>query len=197
MAEQSFRALIANAHNGDNVAAQAIVNEYTDALVAVARRQIGPRLARRLDPDDVVQSTYRSLFVRMRDGQYELGSGQDLWKLLVTMTLNKVRRQARYHSTQRRNTQLERVGAEFLEGEICDPAPGPSDAAELVDETAALLSEVEPPGSDDCRIAPAGADDYRDSGRNGTSPSQHSPHPGASSAEIGAVDYGMNLTEFI
>jgi RNA polymerase sigma-70 factor (ECF subfamily) len=142
MSEQSFRALIDDARNGDDAAAQAIVEQYTGALVAVARRQIGPRLAQRLDADDVVQSAYRSLFVRMRDGEYELGSGQDLWKLLVTMTLNKVRRHARHHATQRRNMHLEQGGAEHLEGMVVDPQPGPADAAELVDETAALLSSL-------------------------------------------------------
>lgn len=142
MSEHSFRALIHDARNGDDAAAQAIVDQYTGALVAVARRQIGPRLAQKLDADDVVQSAYRSLFVRMREGEYELGSGQDLWKLLVTMTLNKVRRHARYHATQRRNIHLEQGVADYLEAAIADPHPSPADAAELVDETAALLESL-------------------------------------------------------
>ena len=102
-----FDDLIDNVRAGSNDAAEEIVNEYTAALVAVARRQMGAKLARRVDPEDIIQSTYRSLFVRMREGEYELGSGRDLWKLLVTIALNKVRRKAKFHRADRRNMDLD------------------------------------------------------------------------------------------
>ena len=130
--ERSFQALMDDLRSGQEDAAEQIVNEYTSALVAVARKQIGPRLSRRLDAEDVVQSTYRSLFVRVRDGEYDLASGQDLWKLLVAMTLNKVRRKARFNSTDRRNMMLE---TSALSGESGPPVehtaqsgPTPEDA---------------------------------------------------------------------
>ena len=142
MAELSFRALMADLRSGGETAAEEIVSEYTAALVAVARRQIGPQLAQRLDPEDIVQSTYRSLFVRMRQGEYELGSGRDLWKLLVTMTLNKVRRQAKFHSAQRRDVHLEAAGTLPLADDANANGPSPSEAAELIDEVQALLADL-------------------------------------------------------
>lgn len=141
----SFRELIRATRNGDESAAERIVNEFTGPLVAMARRQIGERLAARVEAEDIVQSMYRSLFVRMRDGEYELGSGSDLWKLVVTMTLNKVRRKAKFHSTQKRGTQKEQRLTSG-DGQI-DPVgadPAPEDIVELVDTLQSFVSGVNP-----------------------------------------------------
>ena len=54
--ETSFRVLMTELVDGRNEAAVEIVEEYTAALVAVARREISPKLARRVDPEDIVQS---------------------------------------------------------------------------------------------------------------------------------------------
>ena len=145
---EEFADLLADLRAGDELAAGKIVEEYTDALVAVARRQIGGKLARRVDPEDIIQSTYRSLFVRVQKGEYELGSGRELWKLLVTMTLNKVRRKAKYHGTQRRDVNLDQSVANDDNGSYVDRSPSggptPADAAALVDELQSVLAELKP-----------------------------------------------------
>jgi RNA polymerase sigma-70 factor (ECF subfamily) len=145
---RSFTDLLQDLRAGDELAAKVIVDEYTDALVAVARRQMGSKLARRVDPEDIIQSTYRSLFVRMQDGEYELGDGHDLWKLLVTMTLNKVRRKAKFHRTARRDMAKDQsLGAEAVlpaAGHASDRGPSPEDAAELVDELQTVLERLKP-----------------------------------------------------
>lgn len=97
--DQLMQALVA----GDDRAADLIVREYTGALLHVARREIGAKLGRRIDAEDVVQSAYRSFFLRMEQGEYELGSGSELWKLLLTIMLNKVRRQGNFHLAQKRS----------------------------------------------------------------------------------------------
>ena len=144
---QAFSDLLDDLRAGDEQAAGQIVDEHTDALVAVARRQMGAKLARRVDPEDIVQSTYRSLFVRMRQGEYELGSGHDLWKLLVTITLNKVRRKAKFHRTARRDMNRDQSvtdGTGALANRSPDGGPTPDDAAALVDELQTLLESVKP-----------------------------------------------------
>lgn len=148
MEPASFAQLWNDVVEGKPEAAQQIVDHYSAALVAVARRQIGRKLARRVDAEDVVQSTYRSLFVRARQGEYELGSGRDMWKLLVTMTLNKVRRQAKFHRAQRRSLSREQ-SARAGEGpapvlQAAGDEPGPDEAAMLVDEVEHLLSRLRP-----------------------------------------------------
>lgn len=142
----SFRELVRATRNGDESAAERIVNEFTGPLVAMARRQIGERLSARVEAEDVVQSMYRSLFVRMRDGEYELGSGSDLWKLVVTMTLNKIRRKAKFHTTQKRGMQREQrltsVDGSQIE-QVGDDA-APDDIVELLDTLQTFVAGVSP-----------------------------------------------------
>ena len=145
--ETSFRVLMTELVDGRNEAAVEIVEEYTAALVAVARREISPKLARRVDPEDIVQSAYRSFFVRMGRGEYELGNGKELWKLLLTITLNKVRKQGKFHHARKRNVSNDQSAqASSLAAPIADLArseePSPHDAAMLVDEVSALLATL-------------------------------------------------------
>lgn len=146
MREKSFRILMDELVTGDGDAADRIVSEYTAALVAVARRQIGPRLGRRVDAEDVVQSTYRSLFVRLQRGEFELANGEDLWRLLVTIVLNKVRRQARFHRAARRNLDRESSvvteEGQGIEASAPSEEPTPEEAALLVDELQHFLASL-------------------------------------------------------
>jgi RNA polymerase sigma-70 factor (ECF subfamily) len=139
----TFRQLVSGLREGDEHAARHIVEHFTEPLVAVARRQIGARLRRRVDPEDIVQSTYRSLFGRMRDGQYQLGNGQDLWKLLVTLTLNKVRRKAKFHSAARRSVLVEQSHLPDLQSaETNLTEPSAEDAAELLDLLQQFIASI-------------------------------------------------------
>ncbi len=145
--EQSFRILLDQLRAGDEAAAAKIVEDHTAGLVAVARRQMGGGLARRIDPEDILQSVYRSLFVRVQQGEFELGAGRDLWQLLVTMTLNKVRRSARFHGAGKRDMSMDqsvRADADPLAHVPGDGEPGPEEAAMLIDETEAFLKSLKP-----------------------------------------------------
>lgn len=144
--ETSFRALMNDVIAGREVAAGEIVSKYTAELVAVARREISPKLARRIDAEDAVQSAYRSFFIRMGRGEYELGNGKELWKLLLTITLNKVRKQGKFHHAKKRNvTNDESRAATGVapEANLAESQePSPQDAAMLVDQVSALLNSV-------------------------------------------------------
>lgn len=82
---------------------------YGDSLQRVAERQIASWLRRRVDPEDVVQSACRTFFRRAGAGDFSLENKDDLWKLLLTITLNKVRMQARFHSRNRRSINKEQA----------------------------------------------------------------------------------------
>ena len=143
----SFRVLMDELVGGRESAAADIVAEYTAALVSVARRAISPKLARRIDPEDVVQSAYRSFFVRMGRGEYELGNGKELWKLLLTITLNKVRKQGKFHRAKKRSVSLEQsAGPSTIAAPAAELArstePNPEDAAILIEAVVTLLATL-------------------------------------------------------
>lgn len=102
---------------------------YGGPLHDVANRQLSQQLKRRVDPEDVVQSACRTFFRRVQQGQFELAGRSDLWRLLLTITLNKARMQARYHGRECRDVAREHT----LEDESADTGSAVVQALEEVD----------------------------------------------------------------
>src|SRR3954468_17895002 len=88
-------------------AAGRIWARYLDDLLSLARRQLAPRVRRREDEQDVVQSMYKSFCARQQRGQYELSDRKDLWQLLVAITENKARSTSARHGRQKRDIRRE------------------------------------------------------------------------------------------
>lgn len=84
-------------------------DKYGEALQRAAERQIASWMRHRVDPEDVVQSACRTFFRRAGEGDFSLENKDDLWKLLLTITLNKVRMQARFHTRNRRSVSREQA----------------------------------------------------------------------------------------
>jgi RNA polymerase sigma-70 factor (ECF subfamily) len=105
MAESfSFEELMRRVRSGDGAAATELVHKYEPAIrMEVRRRLRDPRLHRVLDSMDVCQSVLASFFVRATAGEYDLDQPDQLIRLLIVMTRNKVAYQARKHHAQRRD----------------------------------------------------------------------------------------------
>ena len=58
---------------------------------------------RKLDPEDVVQSVYRSFFGRYQAGQFDLATWDALWSLLTVITVRKCLNRTEYYLAQCRN----------------------------------------------------------------------------------------------
>ena len=100
-------ALVELWRQGDENAARAIVDRYVDRLMTLARRRLSQRLASRVDPEDIVQSAFRSFFARAKEGRFVFAEQDDLCKLLVRMTLHKTLRQVAFHKAAKRNPSAE------------------------------------------------------------------------------------------
>src|SRR5689334_17158468 len=86
-------------------------DRFTRRLVGLARRQLGDLLRHKVDPEDVVQSVYKSFLLRYGA---EMLAGQDeegLWALLARITLRKCADRARYHRAGRRDSAREAAEA--------------------------------------------------------------------------------------
>jgi RNA polymerase sigma factor (sigma-70 family) len=139
--DPSSAELLERYRQGDSSAADAIFARYVERLTAIVRSRMTPALNRRIDPEDAVQSAYRSFFIRARDRKFSLQRSGELWKLLVTITLNKLRRQVAHHRSQKRSIQRDRADFEFegLSGE-----PSPLEALAAADELAAFMARLDP-----------------------------------------------------
>jgi RNA polymerase sigma-70 factor (ECF subfamily) len=87
--DQSFDDVMARLRAGDADAADALFQKFAGRLIALARRRLGGRMRRKVDPEDILQSVFRSFFFRQADGRLVPRNWNHLWVLLVTITTRK------------------------------------------------------------------------------------------------------------
>lgn len=112
--------------------------QYGTSLERLAGKHLATGLQQRLDPEDVVQSVYRTFFRRASDGQFQLSDRSDLWRLLCVITLTKVRSQARRQLRQKRNINKEvrldaPPGGKGRPADLEAAAPAPDESIEFTE----------------------------------------------------------------
>jgi RNA polymerase sigma factor (sigma-70 family) len=146
-AEGSFAELMSRLRAGDQEAASEIFTRYAYRLIALARSRLDARMRQKVDPEDVVQSVFKSFFLRQADGKLTLDGWDELWTILTVITLRKCGRKIRYFHRQRRNNQQE---LSFRIDDGSDTSwlaiardPTPSEAAILEETLAELFRGLE------------------------------------------------------
>jgi RNA polymerase sigma-70 factor (ECF subfamily) len=102
----SDSSLLQRLRRGNSDAATELYHRYAGRLRALAEVRCSANLARRLDADDIVQSVFRSFFREAQNGYYDVPAGEDLWKLLLVIALNKIRAQGAFHLAAKRDVRL-------------------------------------------------------------------------------------------
>lgn len=78
-----------------NEAATRFADCYIDRLLRLIERNFAVKYRRGLEAEDVAQSVMKSMLIRMRDGKLTPGAGKEIWRLLCTVALNKIRNRIR------------------------------------------------------------------------------------------------------
>ena len=147
--DPSFADLMARLRKGENQAAAQVFNRFASRLVALARKQLDPQMLQKVDPEDVMQSVFRSFFVRNAAGQLgEFETWDNLWGMLVIMTQRKCGRRIDYFRAARRDVQLEvrgQLSEEQSRSDWCisDNEPTPPEAAMLTETVERLMSSLQ------------------------------------------------------
>jgi len=124
MAEpDSFEKVVEGLRANDESAAGEVFGRYANRLIGLARGRLDRHLRQKLDPEDVVQSVFRSFFTRQAEGQFDLETWDGLWSLLVRITLRKCAEKGRAFHAARRD-----VGHEVNLGGSSDDSSGPQHA---------------------------------------------------------------------
>lgn len=111
---------------------------YARRLAHLAEQHLSQKVKSREDGEDVVQSVFRTFFRRSSQGDFQIDNSNQLWALLVKMTLRKARTKARHHSAERRDVRAETVDED---GEVLmtmAQGPNPEEGAclaDLIEET--------------------------------------------------------------
>jgi DNA-directed RNA polymerase specialized sigma24 family protein len=92
-------------------AARVIWERFSPRLQALVRRHLDNRIRRREDEHDILQNTYVSFCKGQFEGKASPSSRQELWKLLVRITMCKVVNTAHRHHAARRDVRRERTEA--------------------------------------------------------------------------------------
>jgi RNA polymerase sigma factor (sigma-70 family) len=89
--------------------ASLIWQRYFRDLLELARKHLDRRVRPREDEEDVLQSMFRSFCARQGRGEFDLADRDELWRLLVTITLRKARNTARDHHREMRDVSREQT----------------------------------------------------------------------------------------
>lgn len=141
--------LFADWKDGDQDAAFVMFERYVNRLTALARSRLSPRMQHRVDPEDIVQSTYRVFFDRASRNEFSLQRTGDLWRLLAAITLKKVQAKVEFHQAQKRtihNDAGQGDSSSFYAAplEAVDREPTPDESVALVEEIQHVLERLDP-----------------------------------------------------
>ena len=136
----SDRTLLRRLQSGEADAATLLYLRYAARITSLACKQRGADLASRFDPDDIVQSTFRTFFRRAAEGHYDLPEGEDLWKLLLVIALQRVRDACSFHRAAKRDVRV----SQSIEASDCATRSGRDEIglAELKMVVDELLGEL-------------------------------------------------------
>jgi RNA polymerase sigma-70 factor, ECF subfamily len=111
------QSLLQRYRKGDDDAATELYMRYAHRLQALTNAQTSNDLKQRVDNEDLVQSIFRTFFRRVARGQYDVPDGEELWKLLLVIGLNKIRSTAIHHRAHKRDIGRTSSGSAALEAQ--------------------------------------------------------------------------------
>ncbi len=137
--------------NRDGDAAQALWEKFHRRLLGVAARQLGGNARGVGDADDVVNDAFASFYRRVEQGEYTAVNDRDgLWRLMLTITENKAKKQLRRELAQKRGAGKNRGDSIFYSSPQSEAGggfdrfaasePTPDDVAVLQETMAELLA---------------------------------------------------------
>jgi RNA polymerase sigma-70 factor, ECF subfamily len=120
----SDRSLLRRYRQGSQDAATQLYLRYAQRLAALARVECSPDLTPRLDVEDIVQSVFGSFFRGVSQGDYDVPAGEELWRLLCVIALNKIRAKGAYHRAAKRDVRRTAGGEALDQAGVSPPYDG-------------------------------------------------------------------------
>ena len=138
LTDPTFPDLLARVRAGDERASSDVFHRFASRLLATADDYLGDWLRTKEDPEDVVQSVYRTFFEKAREGKYELADWGDLWALLSGIAWKKCSQREQLFLTQKRDRRRER----HWHGEEAGSVPSHEHLLALREEVNAVLDRI-------------------------------------------------------
>lgn len=104
--KSEIQEMLDRASAGDVGAIAELVEKFEPEIRIIARRQLGPSLRPYLDSMDIVQSVHRTLFLGLRNEQFQFASPEKLMAFISMLVRRKTARQWRKHRRQQRESGI-------------------------------------------------------------------------------------------
>lgn len=148
--EERFRQLMEQLQAGDQSTAGLIVDRYARRLIGLAAARLPAPVRRKEDPEDAVQSAFKSFFARQRKGEFQPEDWDELSTLLTYLTVCKVDRRIRKYLADKRDVRRESAPAANDDGEsshweAAAPDPTPAETAMMTETLRELMAKLAPP----------------------------------------------------
>src|SRR5436190_6538766 len=104
--ETSDHSLLRRFRGGSEDAATQLYVRYVHRLRALVKAHCSSELARRVEPEDIVQSVFRRFFRRVSQGDYDVPAGEELWGLFLVIALNRIRAAESFHRAGKRDVRM-------------------------------------------------------------------------------------------
>jgi RNA polymerase sigma-70 factor, ECF subfamily len=122
------------------------LEQFSRRLIGLARAHLAAQLQHKIDPEDVVQSAYKSLLLRYGEGALAAEGWEGVWGLLTTITVRKCADRARFHQAERRDVRREAAAPSGSDDgswrDALSREPTPDQAAALAEIVEGLLSRL-------------------------------------------------------
>ena len=139
---KSFNDLMRRLDEGEQSAWTEIFDRFADRMMHEAKVRMNARFGPKVDAEDIVNSAYRSFFVRKAKGKVSLESWGALCRLLVKITLRKCFRKVEYLQAQCRDVRRE-VPARPADPDGADIVWEPEDREPTLEEVAMHAETME------------------------------------------------------
>lgn len=101
--QSTDKSLILRLRDGDDQAASEFYDRYVRRVFGLVQNQMAEHLRAYVQPEDIVQSVFKSIFRGITSGDYDAPAGGSLWQLVAIVAVHKVRRNARRRKAEKRD----------------------------------------------------------------------------------------------
>lgn len=142
MNQETAPELIQRWRDGDQQAAEILVDRYHGKLLRMVANRVNQRLQVKIDPEEVVQSIMKSAFLATRKKDIGFQNETGFWKWLTSVGLNKTLKKIAAFQTEKRDAFREVDGEALGERVLKDPSP--EEAVVVTDLLEAILNKLNP-----------------------------------------------------
>lgn len=151
-----FSELLNRVAEGDSLAENQLYQQFCRKLIALAAVKISTAFRSKVDAEDIVQSVYRSFFIRFRADRVQVESWESLWSFLACVTIRKCSEKSRRLMAEKRGGGTVTSLSEAIEnGAIASnssPEPSPEELLVLEETIAELLEPFSESQADIIRL---------------------------------------------